>query len=207
MDSCHVRVVTSTYVQAAMPDQPTSVLRWHPHTADLSRPEEHCGADWRVFDATPRCGKEVRDWIAHAIAQHDGPADPADAALVVSELFTNAVLHGPGGQVLVAHILWRDGARIVVGDGGGTTTPQLRQTARSEEGGRGLHLVDMIAAAWGQFRLGSAQVVWCDLANPLGSVLSDPWAWLSAAIPDIGPTAPCSPAAEASGRIPITGQA
>jgi anti-sigma regulatory factor (Ser/Thr protein kinase) len=189
-----------------MPDQPAGVLGRHPQTADLSHSEDQRGPGWRVFDATPRCGKEVRDWIASVIVQDDDLADPADVALVVSELFTNAVLHGPGGQVLVAHFLWRGGVRIAVCDGGGTSTPQLREPARSEEGGRGLQVVDMIAAAWGQFRVGSAQVVWCELGKPLDSVLSDPWSWLLAAIAGIGPSGPCSSSAEASDRIPITPQ-
>lgn len=189
-----------------MPDKPTDVLGRHPHAADLSHSKDQRGPGWRVFDATPRCGKEVRGWIADVVAQHDDVADPADAALVVSELFANAVLHGPGGQVLVAHYLWRDGARIVVCDGGGASTPQLRQPARSEEGGRGLQVVDVIAAAWGQFRIGAVQVVWCDLGKPLDSVLSDPWSWLLVAIAGVGPTGPCSSSAGTSDRIPIPPQ-
>lgn len=165
MDSCHVRVVTSTYAQAAMPDQPVGVLGRLGQSAEPSDPEGWRGPDWRIFDATPRCGKEVRDWIARVVAQQGGLADPGDAALVVSELFTNAVVHGPGGQVLVANCLWRDGVRIIVCDGGGPASPQVRQPARSEEGGRGLQVVDMIAAAWGQFRAGPVQVVWCDLES------------------------------------------
>ncbi|MGH3275756.1 MAG: hypothetical protein ACRDNZ_15700, partial [Streptosporangiaceae bacterium] len=80
-----------------MPDQPLGIPGPRPQTAEPSDPVAWRGPDWRVFRATPRYGKEVRDWIAHVVAQHDGLADPADAALVVSELFTNAVLHGPGG--------------------------------------------------------------------------------------------------------------
>ncbi len=177
-----------------MPDQPAGVLGRHPHAADLGHSEDRRGPDWRVFDATPRCGKEVRDWIASVIAQRDGLADPDDAALVVGELFTNAVLHGPGGQILVAHYLWRDGARIVVCDGGGTTTPRLGQPARSAEGGRGLQVVDVLAAAWGQFRVGSAQVVWCDLAKRLDSSTSGSWSWLPAVITGVRLTEPFSSA-------------
>ncbi len=44
--------------------------------------------------------------------------------MVVSELFGNAVMYGPaGGRVLVGYCLWREGARLVVCDGGGPGMP------------------------------------------------------------------------------------
>jgi hypothetical protein len=102
---------------------------------------------------------------------------------VVSELFANAVQHGPGGgRVLVSYYLSSGGIRIVVCDSGGPTSPRLRTPNTQEEGGRGLHVVDVIAAAWGQFR-DHAQVVWCDLGKPLDAALGDDaWAWLPAVI-------------------------
>ena len=78
------------------------------------------GPSWRVVDADPRYGAQIRDWIRSAIIRHDCPVDAADAALAVAELYANAVMHGPaGGRVLAGYCLWRDGARIVVCDGGG----------------------------------------------------------------------------------------
>ena len=52
------------------------------------------GPGWQVFDADPRLGREIRDWIRSAISGHDCPVDAADAALVATELFGNAVTHG-----------------------------------------------------------------------------------------------------------------
>jgi anti-sigma regulatory factor (Ser/Thr protein kinase) len=142
------------------------------------------GPGWRVFDPLPEHGKEVRDWIAQVVRRHGCPADPGDVALVVSELFTNALLHGPvGGRVLVGYCLWRGGARIVVCDAGGVTAPRLRDPGRAEEGGRGLQVVNTIAASWGSFRAGHVQVVWCDLGQPLDSATAgDTWAWLRAVL-------------------------
>ncbi|HUY46046.1 MAG TPA: ATP-binding protein [Streptosporangiaceae bacterium] len=138
------------------------------------------GPGWRVFDASPSCGKQVRDWVSRVVGRHAGPADPVDAALVVAELFANAVMHGPpDGRVLVGYCLWPGGARIFVCDGGGATIPRLREAGELEEGGRGLRVVDAVAAAWGSFRAGSAQAVWCDLGKPLNVVVStDASAWL-----------------------------
>jgi anti-sigma regulatory factor (Ser/Thr protein kinase) len=138
------------------------------------------GPGWRVYGAHPRHGKAVREWIANAVASHDCPVDPSTAALAVSELFTNAILHGPpGGRVLVGYCLWNAGVRIVVCDGGGAATPQLRDPANGEEGGRGLHVVEALSAHWDSFRASGAQIVWCDLGQPLAAAHSDAWAWLA----------------------------
>jgi len=161
------------------------------------------GPGWRLFEADPACGTTVRGWIARIVGAHPCPVDPQDAALVVSELFGNAVVHGPaGGTVLVAYLLWPGGARIVVCDSGGPTLPRLRDGGGLPdgggppegdrpapprlrdhdlpEGGRGLLVVDALAARWGSFRTAPAQVVWCDLGQPLPAATAEAWAWLNA---------------------------
>ncbi len=137
------------------------------------------GPGWRLFAADPAFVHTARDWIARIISAHACPVDPTDATLVVSELFSNAIMHGPErGQVLVGYVLWRDGARIVVCDGGGSTVPQLGEQSDLAEGGRGLVVVDGLAARWGSFRAGQAQVVWCDLGQPIPAAAGEAWAWL-----------------------------
>jgi anti-sigma regulatory factor (Ser/Thr protein kinase) len=166
---------------------------------------------WRVLDADPRHVSHARRWIKSAISSHDGPVDPEDAALAVSELFTNAVMHGPAdGRVLVGYCLWREGARIVVCDGGGTATPRLVNGAGLAMGGRGLHLVDSLAARWGTFTLPGARVVWCDLGQRLRAPDSDAWAWLRRVLcvsPLAEPARPLAaqPCAAASSRGPGAG--
>ena len=137
------------------------------------------GPSWRVVDADPRQIRQVRDWIRSAVAGHGCPVDLDDAALIVGELVTNAVMHGPaGGRVLAGYCLWDEGARIVVCDGGGPGTPQLREAGTWTEGGRGLHVVEGLSASWGSFRLPRAQAVLCDLGQPLRAPAGDAWAWL-----------------------------
>jgi hypothetical protein len=78
------------------------------------------GPGWRVTGAGPRHGSAVREWVTSVIAAYGCPAGLDDAALITGELYANAVLHGPqGGRVLTGYCLWREGARIVVCDGGG----------------------------------------------------------------------------------------
>jgi anti-sigma regulatory factor (Ser/Thr protein kinase) len=137
------------------------------------------GPGWQVFDADPRLGSQVRSWIRSAVSGHDCPVDAADAAVVVSELFGNAVRHGPtGGRVLVGYCLWQQGARLAVCDGGGPGTPRLVHGGELAEGGRGLRVVDALAARWGSFRPAGAQAVWCDFGQPLQAAPGDAWAWL-----------------------------
>jgi anti-sigma regulatory factor (Ser/Thr protein kinase) len=137
------------------------------------------GPGWQVFDTDPRLGSQIRDWIRSAISGHNCPVDAADAALVVTELFGNACQHGPaGGRVLVGYCLWREGARLVVCDGGGPGTPRLVHGGDLAEGGRGLHVVDSLTARWGSFRLAGSQAVWCDFGQPLRAAANDAWAWL-----------------------------
>jgi anti-sigma regulatory factor (Ser/Thr protein kinase) len=137
------------------------------------------GPGWRIVDADPGQARQIRDWIRSAINRHDCPAHPDEAALAVSELYANAVMHGPeGGKVLVGYCFWSAGARIVVCDGGGSAAPRVHREAGLTEGGRGLQIVDALAAQWDSFQLPGAQVVWCDLGQPLRAPAADTWAWL-----------------------------
>jgi anti-sigma regulatory factor (Ser/Thr protein kinase) len=141
------------------------------------------GPGWQVFNADPRLAGRIRDWITSAINGHDCPINAADAALAVTELFSNAVRHGPaGGRVLVGYCLWQRGARLVVCDAGSPGTPQLVHGGELAECGRGLRVVDSLAARWGSFRPAGAQAVWCDLGQPLHAAASDAWAWLHLAL-------------------------
>jgi anti-sigma regulatory factor (Ser/Thr protein kinase) len=158
------------------------------------------GPGWRIVDADPGQAGQVRDWIRSAISRHHCPADPDEAALAVSELYANAVMHGPeGGKVLVGYCLWSAGVRIVVCDGGGgLTAPRVRRDAGLAEGGRGLQVIDALAAQWDTFRLPGAQVVWCDLGQPLRAPAADTWAWLPRVL------AVCPLTAEPACQVPVS---
>ena len=86
-----------------------------------------------------------------------------DATLLVSEMVTNAIRHTDGKSVLKL-LRETDRVRITVTD---TETrppaPNLRfePTATS---GRGMHLIDALASAWGVEPTGSGKSVWADLS-------------------------------------------
>jgi anti-sigma regulatory factor (Ser/Thr protein kinase) len=137
------------------------------------------GPSWRVIDAD--CGQAwlVRTWISAAISSYRCEVDPGDVALAADELFANAVQHGPRpGQVLAGYCLWPAGIRVVVADGGGAGQPYLRTDTGLAEGGRGLLLVDALAAQWGSFRMADNQIAWCDFGQAMPARADDAWAWL-----------------------------
>ena len=90
----------------------------------------------------------ARHWIADRCAGAGFPA-PASAVaeLLTTELVGNAVLHGCGPVLLAAEL---DGRGLVVRvRDGHPDLPQLRHVGAEATGGRGVALVDALAAAWG----------------------------------------------------------
>ncbi|MFG3497423.1 ATP-binding protein [Streptomyces sp. NPDC047928] len=97
-----------------------------------------------------RIGQDVRD----------------TAELVVSELFTNAVVHTGSSRVVCELRDRGERLRIAVHDEGCPAGPRLRHVD-AEECGRGLLLVDAVAGSWGAHdaRYGAGRVVWAELAH------------------------------------------
>jgi anti-sigma regulatory factor (Ser/Thr protein kinase) len=90
-----------------------------------------------------------------------------DAALVVSELVTNAIVHSGGTRITLTLGLRAGYLLIVVNDGGSIRRlPTFRHPGGDEESGRGLYLVQHLASAcggaWGTSDDGTT---WCTLAR------------------------------------------
>jgi len=91
-----------------------------------------------------------------------------DALVMVSELVTNAVQHGKP-DVTLRFWLRSDRLTVAVTDRGGGTVPRTnRVPGRDQQSGRGLLIVDALAARWGVSRTDRAagKTVWFDLAAP-----------------------------------------
>lgn len=106
--------------------------------------------------------RRVRDHLAD---WGHGPRDAAleDAVLLVSELATNVVRHGPllEREFEVAVTALADGSCLIEVSDEGQHAPRLRSMGESEEAGRGLHLVENLAAAWGVWSRGRhGKTVW-----------------------------------------------
>jgi len=125
----------------------------------------------------PGVGRSV--WVARRcvgevliVAGHE---DVDDVLLVVSELVTNALAHTasgePGGFVTV-EITSLDAvtAYIEVIDEGAATVPEVRNADAEECGGRGLWLVEAVAARWGVRDEGyRRRVVWVEMSTKNGT--------------------------------------
>ena len=89
-----------------------------------------------------------------------------DAALVISELLSNALRHGgplPGAGIRVAWDLDADSVRVSVSDGGGLTRPVLGQPTPTATGGRGLRIVAKLARRWGTLCDDESTTVWAEV--------------------------------------------
>ncbi|MEU8841327.1 ATP-binding protein [Streptomyces roseus] len=88
-----------------------------------------------------------------------------DLLLCVSELATNALLHGvpPGRYYRLRLLLFDDMVRVEVADSGGGL-PRIADRDPGAEGGRGLLLVASLAERWGVGPRRPGKVVWCELA-------------------------------------------
>jgi anti-sigma regulatory factor (Ser/Thr protein kinase) len=109
----------------------------------------------------PAAAGAARAVVRRAAGDGVAPAVLADVELVVSELATNAVLHGRAPFRLGA---WRgrDRLHLAVEDAG-TDRPRPRRPGDGE-GGRGLVLVDRLSICWGVApRPGGGKVVWADV--------------------------------------------
>ncbi|MDQ0992818.1 SpoIIE family protein phosphatase [Streptomyces sp. V3I7] len=80
--------------------------------------------------------------------------------LLVSEVVTNAVRYA--SRSITLRLLRTDVLRCEVGDDV-PQLPRLRQARATDEGGRGLYLVNRLARRWGATRLSTGKVVWFEL--------------------------------------------
>lgn len=89
-----------------------------------------------------------------------------DAAVVISELISNALRHArplPSGEIRVSWSHEGDLIQLAVSDGGSMTEPRRTRAALSSLGGRGLSIVETLSEGWGVSHDDDGTTVWANL--------------------------------------------
>lgn len=98
----------------------------------------------------------------------DGTVDVDTAALLVSEVVTNAVLHARSPMSLRVSAEG-DVARIEVTDGS-PVPPRLHSFSNLSATGRGLRMLQQLSRAWGVELSESGKTIWFEVGEPSDAV-------------------------------------
>ncbi len=128
----------------------------------------------RAVGTEPESPQAAREFTRETLWRWDMCAAFQDAAMVVSELVTNALCHGAGlaaGEAVRGRVefsLWHRASHLVCAvTDPSAEPPTLRTPDPSAEAGRGLYVVQALATTWGWTMLGfHRKVVWAALRIP-----------------------------------------
>src|SRR5262249_7231959 len=99
-----------------------------------------------------------------------------DAAVVVSELVTNAIRYGlsrDAGDILRLLLVRYESQLVCMVTDPGDGAPRLQEPDYVAETGRGLHITDAFGCAWGwPPRLGGGKAVWAAFATPDSGIIA-----------------------------------
>jgi anti-sigma regulatory factor (Ser/Thr protein kinase) len=121
--------------------------------------------------STPESVRTVRSALRKDLAVLPEPVRE-DVALVATELLGNALRHAkslPDGQLAVDWGMGELGVEIAVTDGGAATTPAVIEAGPTATGGRGLSIVESVAARWGVEQRGPLTTVWAVVPLTVGA--------------------------------------
>ncbi|MFE5797620.1 SpoIIE family protein phosphatase [Streptomyces sp. NPDC056503] len=110
-------------------------------------------------DAAPG---RARRLARRALARWDLEELTDSVELLISEVVTNAVRYAE--RPVTLRLLKTDVLRCEVGDDS-PQLPRQRRARETDEGGRGLFLVNRLARRWGATRLSGGKVVWFELST------------------------------------------
>ena len=113
--------------------------------------------------AGPAAAGQARRHVRAAITTWDIPVDPDTAALLTSELVTNAIRHETGPAITLAISCPPGQLRIDVHDTA-RAMPAPADAPPDAEAGRGLMLVAALAVSWGCYRTTTGKAVYFALA-------------------------------------------
>ncbi|CAL9558915.1 hypothetical protein SUDANB43_04569 [Streptomyces sp. enrichment culture] len=132
----------------------------------MSDNEGDC-AEW-VFPAEPDAVRTARSLVRHTLREWELDSVVDVAALLVSELVTNALRHatGPIGVRVVRGPAGAAGVLLVEVSDPLPDPPRERVARPDDEDGRGLQLVASATRRWGTRPGEAGKTVWFELALP-----------------------------------------
>jgi anti-sigma regulatory factor (Ser/Thr protein kinase) len=117
--------------------------------------------------AEPQAAAEARTQVKAAIFAWGVPVDSSVAALLTSELVTNAIMHVSGQTVLLDLTCTCGQLRVDVHDTSWAMPLQAQGHEPADaESGRGLMLIDRLSDEWGFYRTMAGKAVYFALAIP-----------------------------------------
>lgn len=120
--------------------------------------------------------ERARNLVGASMRRWGLPDDGGVAALLVTELVTNALRYGAQPMRMIAKDVGA-GLRIEIHDARVGEPPRLRPTLPESSHGRGMMLVDALASRWGWSEFGGEKQVWfeLDLASaPMAVAAAEP---------------------------------
>jgi len=117
-----------------------------------------------LLPADARRLREARRFVCETLAQW-GAAPPEDAALLTSEVVSNAMFHAEGE---VAVRVRRDGDRALIEvQDHSPEPPKLQPLDPHRPGGNGMRIIEALAKSWGVTQINDdGKIVWFEVPLP-----------------------------------------
>ncbi|MET8684632.1 SpoIIE family protein phosphatase [Streptomyces sp. NPDC004732] len=139
------------------------VLRRLPDPGTLQEPRIHR----YVHQADPEGLADARAALREHLASWGFGTVVDDVEVAAGELLVNALVHTDGGAILTLEVLSGPPRRVRLWvKDRSSARPRRRSPAETATSGRGLLLVEAVAANWGVEPRGEGKAVWCDFAVP-----------------------------------------
>ncbi|MFH8611505.1 SpoIIE family protein phosphatase [Streptomyces sp. NPDC018029] len=120
-----------------------------------------------VHQADPEGLTDARAALREHLAAWGFGAVADDVEVAAGELLVNALVHTDAGAILTLEVLSGPPRRVRLSVGDRSSDrPRRRSPGETATSGRGLLLVEAVAARWGVEPRGEGKAVWCDFTAP-----------------------------------------
>ncbi|WP_372461576.1 SpoIIE family protein phosphatase [Actinacidiphila acidipaludis] len=142
------------------------ILRRAPDPGSRHAPRIH----QYVHQADPEGLADARGVLRQALTAWRMGALADDVELAAGELLVNVLLHTEGGAVLTLEVLPEPVRRVRLSvQDRSSVWPRRRSPGEAATSGRGLLMIDALAARWGVEPRGDGKAVWCEFGSPDGA--------------------------------------